>query len=251
LAGAAVGAAATGVFAIGRFRGDTPRNLTRFVVSTPEGAVLDASFNRRIAISPAGTILAFNTNPIPKGNLFLRPLAELESKLVEDVRGGAAFFSPDGRSIAFVLTDGSGRLRRMSLSGGAPATVCTFESPAGGTWAADDTIYFVSSIPGGIMSVPPGGGPPREVAKVDFARGERLYKFPCALPGSKGLLFTVTTSDAESFDDAAIAAFSVSTGEKRIVVEGGTHRATLLQDTWFTGETANSLRCRLTPADSE
>ena len=73
------------------------------------------------------------------------------------------------------------------------------------------------------MSVPAAGGEPKEVVQVDFTKGERLHKFPCALPGGKAVLVTVTTSDTSSFDDARVAVFSPSTGQKKVLVEGGTH----------------------------
>lgn len=244
LSGAAVGAAAMGVFAIRRYRGATPRNLTRFVVPAPEGGMFNASFNKRVAISPDGMRLAYN--PVPD-NLYLRSLGELEPKLVEGVRGGAAFFSPDGRWVGFILTDGSQRLRKMSLSGGAPATVCTWESIGGGTWAADDVIYYVSAIPGGIMGVPAAGGEPKEMAKIDFAKGERLHKYPCALPGGRAVLFTVATTDSESFDDAGIAVFSPSTGERRILVEGGTHPRYSPSGHLVYGRNGNLLAVRFDP----
>jgi serine/threonine protein kinase len=55
LAGAAVGAAATGIFAISRYHGAMPRNLTRFAIPMPEGEFHSASFNERVAISPDGS----------------------------------------------------------------------------------------------------------------------------------------------------------------------------------------------------
>ena len=51
LAGAAAGAAATGVFAISRYRGAVPRNLTRFATLAPDDGVFVTSYNSRIAIS--------------------------------------------------------------------------------------------------------------------------------------------------------------------------------------------------------
>jgi len=51
LAGAAVGAAAAGIFAISRYHGAMPRNLTRFAIPMPEGEFHSASFNDRVAIS--------------------------------------------------------------------------------------------------------------------------------------------------------------------------------------------------------
>jgi len=72
------------------------------------------------------------------------------------------------------------------------------------------------------MRIPAGGGQPAEAATIDFASGERLHKHPHALPGGKAILLTVATADSESFDDAQIAAFSVGTGQRRVLVEGGT-----------------------------
>src|SRR5204862_8004438 len=80
LSGAAAGAAATGVFAISRYRGSVRRNLTRFVIEVPDGRFHVPSFNRRVAISPNGANIAFaaanSDGPIP----YLRSLSSLESK---------------------------------------------------------------------------------------------------------------------------------------------------------------------------
>jgi len=227
LAGAAVGAAA-GVLGLRRGRNGAPRSLTRFSISLPEGSVLEASFNRRVGISPDGTHIAYNVTAVGQGSnpavqkFYLRPLGDLEAKLLPGA--GTPFFSPDGRSIGFLWgTAGNMQLRRIGLGGGAPLTVCAVEAPAGATWAADDTIYFVGSVPGGVMRVPASGGKPKEAAKIDFAKGERMHKYPCVLPGGEAVLFTVTTADTETFDDAHIAVLNTGTGQRKTVVEGGTH----------------------------
>jgi serine/threonine-protein kinase len=59
------------------------------------------------------------------------------------------------------------------------------------------------------------------VVNTDLDRGERLYKFPYALPGGTAVLLTVGTIDTESYDDAQIAVVSLRTGEKRVLIEGG------------------------------
>jgi Tol biopolymer transport system component len=224
LAGAIAGSAATGFFAISRYRGATPRNLTRFAIAMPEGEVHQISFNKRIAISPDGTRIAFNTvGQSGAANLYMRSLSDLESWRIKDVvNGHTPFFSPDGRWVGFfILNDPV--MRKLALSGGAPVTVCAAGSRAGVTWADGDTIYFVSEMPGGVLSVPSGGGQPKEVIKINTANGERALKYPDALRGGKAVLFTVATADSESFDDAHIAAFSIQTGQRRVLVEGGTH----------------------------
>jgi len=231
LAGAAAGAAGMGVFGLSRWRNATPRSLTRFSIPLPEGNVAEASFNRRVGISPDGTHVAYNVSLAGQGintaasKFYLRSLSELEPKLVS-AAGGTPFFSPDGHWVGFFgpgSPPGTIQLRKIGVGGGAPVTLCSIGPYAGGTWAADDTIYFVGAMPGGVMRIPAVGGQPKEVAKIDFDKGERMHKFPCALPGGKALLFTVSTSEAETFDDARIVGLNIETGQRATLVEGGTH----------------------------
>jgi len=230
LAGAAVGAASMGIFAIGRNRGAVPRNVTRFRIPLPEGAVAVASFNKRVAISPDGTHIAFNvisgglSNYVTLGGdkLYLHFLRELEPKALP-FDAGAPFFSPDGRWIGFIgSASGRPQLRKMALDGGPPVTVCG-RGYVGATWAADDMIYFVSEVPGGLVRVAAAGGEPKEVVKIDLAKGERQHRYPYALPGAKAILLTVGTADTETFDDAHIAVLNIETGQTKTLVEGGTH----------------------------
>ena len=229
LAGAAAGAATMGIFAINRNRRALPRNLTRFRIPLPEGTAALASFNKRVAISPEGTHIAFNvicggvSNYIGGDQFYLHSLRDLEPKLLP-FDGGACFFSPDGRWIGF-LGSAAGKpvMRKMPLDGGPPVTVCG-RGYVGATWAADDMIYFVAEVPGGaLVRVPAAGGAPKEVVKIDLARGDRQHRYPCALPGGKGILITVGTADSETFDDAHIAVLNTETGQIKTVVEGGTH----------------------------
>jgi hypothetical protein len=113
-------------------------------------------------------------------------------------------------------------MRKLALSGGAPNTICPHDGFVGAAWADDDTIYFVGANPGGLLSVSAAGGQPQEVAAIDFASGERQHKYPDALPGGQAVLLTVTTEDIATFDEARIVAFMPSTGQRKVLVEGGT-----------------------------
>jgi serine/threonine protein kinase/Tol biopolymer transport system component len=230
VAGAVAGAASVGIFGSSRYRGAIRRNLMRFAIPMPEGRFHQPSFNGRVAISPDGTRIAFNANgPTgPTATLFTRSLNELESKVVKELAGGGGagpFFSPDGRWVGFLQTGGGpggGDLRKLALSGGAPVTVCDIDNFLGATWADDDTIYFVPEFPSGVARVSALGGQPHEIVSIDFAGGERQHRYPCALPGGNGVMFTTTTPDIASFDDARIVAFSPASGQKKVLVEGGT-----------------------------
>jgi serine/threonine-protein kinase len=229
LAGAAAGAAVDGVLGSKLWRGATARALTRFRIPLPEGTVAMATWNNHVAISPDGTHIGFYVNVTNDGvsnytgadTFYLHSLRELEPTLLGSDMG-PAFFSPDGQWIG--LGGPHYELQKMPLDGGPPVTVCSPSGPnAGGTWAADDVIYFVTEIPGGLVRVASTGGQPKEVVKIDLAKGERAYKYPSALPGGKGILLTLATGDSETFDDAHIVVLHTKTGQIKTLVEGGTH----------------------------
>ena len=226
LLGAAIGATATGGFMISRYRGALPSRLTRFAIATPEGESVVATWANRLSIAPDGSRIGVIAGP-PAGtaHVYLHSLSDLEFRLLKDVTSGYSFFSPDSRWLGY-FSPNPPSMRKLSLSGGAPVTI--FPRPAatgnsGATWGDDDTIYFVSDIPGGLMSVPASGGQPKELLKIDIAKDQRTLKFPSLIPGRSALVYTVATKDSESFDDAQIAALSLRTGQTKVLVEGGTH----------------------------
>jgi hypothetical protein len=235
LAGAAAGAAATatGFFVIARGGDGLPPGVMRFPIALDSGDTIVSSFLNRVALSPDGSLIACNvarsgfnltSGPrpgAPTGAVVLRSLRELAWKTPVEV-AGSPFFSPDGRWLG-LLQAVAQRLSKLALSGGAPVTLSTFANsqPGGATWAPDGTVYFVSSTPGGIVRVSGEGGEPFEFCAIDFANGERTHRTPHALPNGRGVLFAVAMSEAESYDDAAIAVVSTGTGQRRVLVEGG------------------------------
>ena len=224
LAGGVAGVAAAGTFAIMRYRGDaTARRLTRFAMPLPDGYYFNASFNRRVAISPTGEHIACAAAGPERPALLVRSLRDLAMKAPVESARGVPFFSPDGKWLGYFETVTPFRLRKVSLDGGAPVNLCATENFAGATWASPDTIYFVATIPGGLTSVPGAGGEPREALKIDIENGERLLKYPHALPGGDTVLFTVATAESESFDDASLVAWSSGSGRRKVLVEGGTN----------------------------
>jgi serine/threonine-protein kinase len=223
ISGAVVGAAGAGAFAINRYRGGTSRKVTRFLITPPEGELISTSYSSRLAIAPDGNRISFITTVGARS--YLRSVSDLESKLVKDINSAYSFFSPDGRSLGYFCPSPAS-MRKIALAGGAPVTI--FPRPAAtgnseATWARDGTIYFVFEIPGGLMSVSEAGGELKEILKLDTAQGDRTIKYPSALPGNRGVLYTVAKSESESYDDAHVAVFSPRTGQKKVLVEGGTH----------------------------
>jgi hypothetical protein len=234
LAGAVAGATAAGVFTINRRSTAITRDVMRFPIALPAGFLVSSGFLGRLALSPDGTLIACNA--VPPGrvtaergstmglSVLTRSVRDLEWKpLGENAGFGSPFFSPDGQWVGLVSAAEGQRLRKYALQGGAPATIMTFpdSQASGATWATGDVIYFVPSTPGGIVRVSSQGGDPVEVCPVDFAAGERTHRTPHALPGGRAVLFAMSTSESESYDDASIAVFSVDSGRRKVLVEGG------------------------------
>ncbi|MDA2938096.1 hypothetical protein MYX75_07535, partial [Acidobacteria bacterium AH-259-A15] len=90
-------------------------------------------------------------------HLYLRAMHELEARPIGSTkaRTRSPFFSPDGQWVGF--WEGDSTLKKVSISGGAPVTLCDAENPYGASWGADERIVFGQG-PEGIFQVPATGG---------------------------------------------------------------------------------------------
>jgi serine/threonine protein kinase/Tol biopolymer transport system component len=174
-----------------------------------------------LALSPDGTRVVYvGRRPEGRRGLYVRPLDRLEATAIPGTEGALdPFFSPDGAWVGF---GAEGKLKKVSLSGGQPVTLCELTIPRGASWGTDGTIVFSPSGNASLLRVSDKGGEPRPLTKLNPEKGELTHRWPDILPGGKTALFTIhgLTGDYES---ARIGAVSIETGERRIVLEGGTH----------------------------
>jgi serine/threonine-protein kinase len=87
-------------------------------------------------------------------------------------------------------------------------------SPGGVSWEEDGTILF--AVTEGILRVSANGGVPDLIIP---AEGGTVAYGPRLLPDGDSVLFSVATTD--NWDAAQIVAQSLSTGERTVLVEGG------------------------------
>lgn len=149
---------------------------------------------------------------------FVRHLNQLKAAGLAGT-GGAShpFFSPDGLWVAFFA---DGKLKKVSVTGGAPLTVCDAPNGRGGSWSEDGTIVFTPEARSNIWRVASAGGKPEAVTTLQ--PDEITQRWPQALPGGKAVLWTSAISTiAGSFDDANIVVQPLPAGVPRIVVRGG------------------------------
>ena len=175
------------------------------------------------AISPDGTRLVYRT--VGGGPLYSRLLNEAESSVIAGTDGALnPVFSPDGRWLAFFVGPA---LKKVSFAGGAVVNVATLprnvgaQGYRGAAWSDDGTIAFTSSTGGSLFGVSDRGGEPKPLTVVDRNGNEWSHRWPHFLPGGRAVLFTVKSTNLQSFDDAQIVVRSLDTGEQHPIAQGG------------------------------
>ncbi|MCH8268007.1 MAG: PD40 domain-containing protein [Acidobacteria bacterium] len=200
-----------------------PSFVTHTVIPLREDNQLGGNFFPMLALSPDGTQLAYIAGSGTAQQIYVRAMDAIEARVLAGTeRAQDPFFSPDGEWIAFFA---DGKLKKVSVSGGAVLTLCDVPSSRGGSWGVDDTIVFAPTNRGGLWEVPAAGGEPQELTKLN--EGELSHRWPQLLPDGKTLIFTVATradavNPAASNEIAALNLDTGDTGEHKVVIRGGT-----------------------------
>ena len=172
-----------------------------------------------LAVSPDGGRLAYVAGAAGERQIFLRALDQLNAMPLDGTENASGpFFSPDGQWIGFFA---DGKLKRVSVSGGAAIEICKVANGLCGSWGADDTIVFVPRWASVLLSVPAAGGTPKSATTLNAAKGEKSHLWPQILPGGKAILFTIGLGDITSYDDAQIAVQAIGQAEPNILIRGG------------------------------
>ena len=162
--------------------------LRRFSITLPQTAQVD---NRRFAdlvISPDGRQVVYHGI----GQLYVRSLDSLTARPILGTEGAdrESFFSLDGEWIVFVA---GGKLKKVSLEGGAPIILCDVDLQEGGDWGSENTILYAAGEgpSGGLFRVSANGGKSERLTAPDLEKREVDYQQPKLLPGDKAVLFAV------------------------------------------------------------
>jgi len=184
-------------------------------------ASLDTTSNGASALlSPDGTRLALVAiGSDQKPRIYVRSLDQLQATALSGTEGaGDPFFSPDGQWIGFFA---EGKLKKISVQGGAAVTLCDAPFDMGGSWGDDGTIVFTPNI-AALSKISSAGGTPQTLTTLDKQVGEVTHRWPQVLPGGKAVLFTSSTGVAgASFEDAEIVVYSMTSGQRKTVQRGG------------------------------
>jgi serine/threonine-protein kinase len=173
-----------------------------------------------LALSADGRSLAFigaQGEGTPT-QLYIRRMDQLQATALPGTENARdPFFSPDGAWLAFFA---DGKLKKVSVTGGAAVPICDAPAGRGGWWAEDGSIVFVpNSTPGvRIYRVSADGGTPEPVTTPD--KGDFVHRWPQALEGGRVVLFTAATN-AGSFDNGNVVVRTLPEGAQKVVHRGG------------------------------
>ena len=163
--------------------------LMQFDISIGPDLELGPGWGANTIISPGGSRLVFSALASDgQVRLYTRRLDQHQTSPLDNTEGASApFFSPDGNWVAFYA---DGMLRKISVNGGAPITLCDAVSPfMGGSWGDDGSIIASLNPRGPLSRVPSAGGAVEPVTELKSG-AETAHRWPQILPGGKAVLFT-------------------------------------------------------------
>jgi serine/threonine protein kinase len=164
-------------------------------------------------LSPDGRRLVFRDS---RGRLWSRRLDHIKAVLLPGTEGAnIPFFSPDGRWVGFGQ---AGKMKKISVEGGSPISLCDVGQFRGASWGDDGNIIAALNTTTPLVRVSSSGGTPTPVTQLDEERKERSHRWPSLLPGGKAVLFTVITNQ---YDDATIEMQRLDGGGRKILHHGG------------------------------
>ncbi len=164
--------------------------------------------------------MVFVAGESSRSQLYIRSLDSLEVQPVAGTEGARnPFFSPNGDWVGFFA---AGKLKKVAVGGGAPISICDAANFVGGaSWGLDDMIIFAPISTVGLFRVPAAGGEPEVLTTLDRQSGEISHRWPHILPGGKAVLFNV--SGGPNWDQWPIVMQSLETGERKVIVDAGSH----------------------------
>jgi serine/threonine-protein kinase len=174
--------------------------------------------NSGLALSPDGSTLAFVAAKDGSRQIYIRRLGQLQASPVAGTSGALSpFFSPDGQWLGFFA---DGKLKKISITGGAAVTLADAPAPRGGSWGEDDHIVFHPNPLGGLLRVSSAGGTAEPLTKL--GQGEQTHRWPQVLPGAKAVLY-MSSPDGANSETSNIMIQPLPSGTPKVLIRGGYH----------------------------
>jgi len=162
-----------------------------------------------LALSPDGSNLVYVADVGGETQLYRRPMDQFEAAPIPGTEGAYnPFFSPDGQWIGFFSGN---ELKKVSISAGAPVSLCEVTNPYGASWSADNRIIFANFEGRQLLWISASGGRPQVLTEK-----QSFYNWPEILPGGKAVLVA-------GYLGLGISNFLIDTGEEKTLLDRGSN----------------------------
>jgi serine/threonine protein kinase/Tol biopolymer transport system component len=195
----------------------SPRPISRFAITLPPGQQL-AGLDKGpcVALSPDGTHVAYVASQGGTQQIFLRAMDSMEVRPIARTEGAInPFFSPDGEWVGFFA---NGKVKKVSLRGGAALTIGNAADPSGASWGRHGIIALATTGVSPLQQVSEAGGIPQPLTRLE--KGDNSHRWPNFLPDDKAVLFAAGPSGF-NFTNAQVAVQSLGTSERRNLIQQG------------------------------
>ena len=199
---------------------EPPRRLEVSIGADASLATAVVSAETAVLLSPDGSLLAFVARSGGgQQRLYVRRLDQMRATPLSGTEGVLQpFFSPDGQWIGFFA---GGKLKKISVTGGAAMPLCDAHSQSrGGDWGDDGSIAFAAGVREGLSRVSSAGGTPQPLTTLDEEEEEITHRWPQLLPGSQAVLFTASTN-INNYEGTNLVVQTIPAGLRKIVLRGG------------------------------
>ena len=192
--------------------------VTKFTLDIGEEKVLDINSYPALTISHDGRMIVFKAN----NRFYLRKMNSMDAIIIEGIENGSSpFFSSDDKWLFFFR---SGKLEKISLSGGTPISLGDAPDNRGGTFSKKGFVIFSPFAVSELKVVSEDGAGIKSITTLDTSKNERTHRWPSCLPDGKHVLFTVgLISSPDYYENARIDVVNIETGERKAVFNGASN----------------------------
>jgi serine/threonine protein kinase len=195
--------------AVWKLKPPEPPRVSRFYYALPKDQRFSGLASQVLDVSPGGNQFVFSTS----GGLYLQQIGELDARFIAgtDDKPIDPFFSPDGQWIGY-WSQSDRKLKKISISGGAPVPLADVLYYMGAKWLGDNTIAYGTNFTG-VQRISADGGNPERFLKAQT----EVAGAPQPLPDGRSVVFVVQTGGGSQ-----IAVQSMLESGKRKLLFAGT-----------------------------